>query len=359
MDHIYPTKDYKVYTIKDEVQKLKSSVTGCGLPLKFDDIAETEIPHNRLAETCIDLCKSYADYGDEVQNSTPGPFATFPEEGLQLNFVKMMQKENFKFKEPRVRETTLHNPEVNENKSKDLELFSDSVITVRFYEPYQYLPSVKNQPRFHLEYLVLGSNFLTDLRDKFYCPCNYGPFHDISGNPNEVVEPEFNAPNPGFFFIYDTFHNDTRNPLNPDYSETVHQWLKRFDYIRQFKTKTMQDTKFEDLNIRIGDPCVYQHQGACEHVFCITSVDLIDNSTSLLRSDYPLLSSSNRKRSTLCDICNKIDANFLVTNCALHVKDPMKLCYNCFLGFHYEKDGITKTCSFNAYRIYNVRANSQ
>ncbi|CRK99829.1 CLUMA_CG013137, isoform A [Clunio marinus] len=116
----------------------------------------------------------------------------------------------------------------------------------------------------------------------------------------------------------------------------------------------MEGKKFQDLNIRLGYPCVYQHHGACEHIFCITSVDLLDSSDNLKRSAYPIISKLSRKRSKLCDICGQMDANYLVTNCALHVKDPMNLCSGCFFSFHYEKDGMTKIGSFNAYRIFSA-----
>lgn len=202
---------------------------------------------------------------------------------------------------------------------------------------------------------MLGSNFLTDLRDIFYCHSNFGPFDDISEDPHKEGVYERDKPDPGFFFVHDVFYNDTRNPQNPDYSETVLNWYQRYDYVREFKTGIMQETKFEDLEIRVGYPNVYQHQGNCEHIFCVTSVDLLDHSNSLVRSDYPILSSTSKKRSILCDICGQTDVSYLVTNCAIHVKDPMKVCYSCFFGFHYASDGITKVCGFNAYRLYSMR----
>lgn len=272
--------------------------------------------------------------------------------------MKVLREGNLEFREPRVKDYSKFKDRIDEVKAGlcDLEPFTESIITVRFYEPFKYRASLKNQPRFHLEYQVLGSNFLSELRDKFYCHCNFGPFFDISDDPHKIIEEESKVKtNPGFFFIHDTFFNDTRNTDNPDYSSVLLNWLQRLDYVRDFKTGVMQNMKFEDLQVRLGYPCVYIHHGACEHIFCITSIDLLDTSNSLKRSEYPLLSSSSRKRSMLCDICGQTDASYLVTNCALHVKDPMKVCINCFFSFHYTKDGITKICNFKAYRIYSIR----
>lgn len=358
MDHIYPTKDYKVYKIKEEVEKLKTSIRESKMPKDFADIATKEgITSEKLKVATLELCGLYEDFGPDNPSNVEPPFETFPEEALQLNTVKALREGNLIFVEPRAKETIKPPEKANEIGllPPDLKPYENAVITVRFYEPYKYTPSMKNHPRFHQEYLVLDSHFLTDLRDKFYCHCNQGPFFDISDDPLSATDLESNAANPGFFFIHDTFYNDTRNPSNSDYSLTIRNWYKRVDYIREFKTASMENTKFEDLSIRVGYPCVYQHHGACEHIFCITSVDLIDPTQSLHKSDYPFLNASNRKRSTRCDVCALVDAAYLVTNCAIHVKDPMRVCSDCFFGLHYERDGITKTCSFNAYRLFSVR----
>lgn len=358
MDHIYPTKDYKVYKIKDEIAKLSTSVLSSGMPKNIEDIAlKAETPQENLKKFSIELFQSCEDYGEaESVESASDLVLQFTEEALELNCVKMLRELNCSFKENRVNDIgrfIKKDPEIIECQ-KNLVAFTDSVITLRFYEPYKYTPCIKNQPRFHQEYQVLGSCFLTSLRDKFYCQCNFGPFFDISDDPHSIPNYENDNPDSGFFFIHDTFYNDTRNPKNLDYAEVILKWFRRFHYVRDFKTAVMQDTKFEDLEIRIGYPCVYQHHGACEHLFCITSVDLIDHTNSLVSSDYPILMSSGRKRSTLCDTCSETDAAVLVTKCALHVKDPMKVCESCFFSFHYGKDG-SKICEFSAYRIYSVR----
>lgn len=360
MDHIYPTKDYKVYKIKDEVQKMSESVLTSGIPTEFDNIAAAAgISDQKLKKICIDVCASYENYGQDCPSNAEAPFAMFPKEGLELNFVKAMRNCKMPFVDPRVKKNMLTTKtEASLEAGDKLDAFKDSVIMIRFYLPYKYSPGIKNHPKFHQEYQVLGSNFLTELRDKFYCQCNFGPFKDISDDPHNIPERTPQTPDPGFFFIHDTFYNDTRNPANLDYSKIIVDWYQKQGYAREFKTALMQDTKFEDLQIRVGYPCVYQHQGACEHVFCISSVDLLNNSHCLVRSEYPILHSALKTRATMCDICGRSDAMFIVTNCPLHLKDPMKMCYNCFFHFHYENDGVTKTCSFQAYRMYSVRPNS-
>lgn len=355
MDHIYPTKDYEVYKIKDETDKLTQNVLMSDMPVKFDEIAEQlNLSDEELKKISLDICRTYEDYGTEDACDEPGPFASFPKEALELNCVKYLKANNIEFRDNRIKDIRLNQDRENKSDIQDLEPLKDSIITIRSYEPYRYIPSMKNQPRFHQEFLVLGSNLLSELRDRFYCQCNYGPFFDISDDPLKEPEPNENCGNPGFFFIHDTFFNDTRNTQNQDYSEGILKWLKNLSYVRDFKTGIMETTRFEDLHIRVGYPCVYQHHGACEHLFCITSVDLLDGSDSLCRADYPLMVEAGKKRAVLCEICSQNDATFMVTNSPFHVKDPMKLCENCFYSFHYTDD-VEKISSFQAYRMFSVR----
>lgn len=355
MDHVYPTKDYTEYVIKESMSDLRDLVINSEMPKTFDEIAETmNITEEELRTKSLEICKLYEDYGKDKPCDSGDEFSDFPEDALELNCVKFLRKESLNFKEARCKESHLITKRIEvDNENADMEAFHDSIITIRFYETFKYTPCVKNHPRFHMEYTVLGSNLLSELKDIFYCYCNYGPFFDISEYPTAKIINEENAPNPGFFFIHDTFFNDTRNPKNPDYSDSIIKWMKKFHYTREFKTANMQDTKFEDLKVRIGYPNVYQHHGACEHVFCITSVDLIDSSDSLNRSEYPKISLSSNKRTISCEICNKTEAEYIVTNCPLHVRDPTRLCENCFYSFHYI-DRTTKTCEFNAYKIYSL-----
>jgi snRNA-activating protein complex subunit 3 len=363
MDHIYPTKDYREYQIRENKERLQDRIKSSGMVSSFQDIARVlKIDEEKLKTKSLELCKLYEDYGTEMQKSNvEEPFDVFSEETLELNCLKYLRKGDLNFKDDRSKELraceNLVNPAANEE-DKDIEIHSDCVITVRFYEPFKYSPSMKNQPRFHQEYQVLGSNFLSELRDKFYCQCNFGPFFDVSNNPKVNITKHPEQPDPGFFYIHDTFYNDTRNEANPDYSDVIIKWFKKFHYVRKFKKGVMHETKFEDLQIRIGYPCVYQHHGACEHIFCITGVDLIDNSDSLVSSHYPKLSYVSKRRAILCDICGQTDATFLITNCALHVKDPTRMCERCFLSFHYVDEEL-KTCEFQAYRIYCVNPQSE
>lgn len=359
MDHIYPTKDYQEYQIEESIKKLQDCIINDDLPNSFDDISRVlKISGEKLRSKSLELCKIYEDYGSEKPSNVEEPFDVFSEDALELNCLKYLRKGGFQYKEIRNKERPSEKVlQTGNEEFKDIEPYKDSVITIRFYEPFKYTPSIKSHPRFHQEYHVLGSNLLSELRDRFYCQCNYGPFFDVSDHPKVNITRHPDQPDPGFFYIHDTFYNDTRNASNPDYSDVIINWFKKFHYVRHFKKGIMQATKFDDLRIRIGYPCVYQHHGACEHIFCITNIDLIDNSDSLLQSDYPKLSYLSKRREILCEICSQTDATFMITNCPLHAKDPTRMCDRCFFSFHYIDEEI-KTTEFKAYKIYRVNPDS-
>lgn len=152
-----------------------------------------------------------------------------------------------------------------EHKSDDMDQKLDLVpldeilITVRVYEPFVYKRNegTKRKPRLSQEFLVLGGQKLTELRDKIYCQCKFGPFTDISNDFENIQRTDFdeqreNTTNPGmdpgFFFITGTFYNDNR-ASNADYSTEIRQWMSRQSDIGPVKVKSMDDTKFKGIKL--------------------------------------------------------------------------------------------------------------
>lgn len=125
----------------------------------------------------------------------------------------------------------------------------------------------------------------------------------------------------GFFFIGDTFYNDTRQPTI-DYSEVIRNWAKTHDNIAELKTDSMEDIKFQDLTVRLGYPYLYQHYGNCEHLFTISDIRLISGTDSLIRAHYPLLKIVSSSKSVFCMICGVNEANMVVKDSSAHINDP-------------------------------------
>lgn len=247
-----------------------------------------------------------------------------------------------------------------DNQNADIQPFEESLLTVRIYEPFKYQSNsnVRMKPKLSQEFLVLGSQYLTELRDKIYCQCNFGPFFDISKQPNaehndSTVDKPFDH---GFFFITDTFYNDTRSPTH-DYSEVIRKWAMKSMDVGDMHTASMENTQFKDLTVRLGFPQVYIHHGNCEHLIGISDIRLIGQDDVRTRKQYPLLRIISSTRQIFCMICGLSEATFIVTNSTVHVHDPTYLCADCFESYHYI-DG-KKVGEFQAYRYYGNRPVSQ
>lgn len=251
----------------------------------------------------------------------------------------------------------------NLDESCDLKPLEDTLITVRVYEPFLYKrgQATQRRPRLSQEFFVQGRQRLTELRDKIYCHCQFGPFNDISDDFNSIQE----TPNQnqfeqtlskedgfGFYFITDTFYNDYRIS-NTDYTVETREWMSRQDSIGPVQVKSMHDTKFEDLNLRVGFPQVYRHHINCEHIVSFTDIRLLASDDSLKSTDYPILRCVSSTKTTLCMICGVIEASFVVRNSVHHIIDPTFLCQNCLISFHYI-DG-KKNGQFQVFRYYGNR----
>lgn len=244
----------------------------------------------------------------------------------------------------------------------DLTPLDEVLLIVRVYEPFNYIRgnnSALRKPRLNQEFAVVGSQLLTELRDKIYCQCNYGPFHDISndfksinGTPAELTEHSKMDHGPGFFFITDTFYNDKRHS-GVDYSTEIREWMTRQDDIDEMKTASMEQTRFADLNIRLGYPQVYRHHSICEHLFTFSDIRLLGADDSLKRCSYPMLRIVSSTKAIICMICGVKEASFVVRNSSAHIHDPAYLCKTCLISYHYIDE--QKQSEFEVYRFYGNR----
>uniref|UniRef100_A0A182K2P9 snRNA-activating protein complex subunit 3 n=1 Tax=Anopheles christyi TaxID=43041 RepID=A0A182K2P9_9DIPT len=221
---------------------------------------------------------------------------------------------------------------------KDLIPFREMVLVFRFYEPFKYKAGRRlGHPKLSQEYYVLSSQYLTELKDKIFCHCDTGPFYEIS--EDRTAKPTEKPPKSGFFFIHDTFYNDLREDANHDYSGVVRKWAERQSLIGELKTKRMEDTRFIDLQFRLGYPQLYQHQGNCEHLFVISDCRLLATTDILMRARYPWLNSYGFSRDVPCNICGHCQAQYIVQNSTRHIFDPAYICENCLVTYHYTEEG--------------------
>lgn len=236
-----------------------------------------------------------------------------------------------------------------------VDAFSDVLITLRVYEPFKYDPYNKHN-RFFMDYeiVVLGKQFLHEFRDMIKCPCDtVGPFMDISVDPSvdvRAADKYAGKTNSGFLFIGDTIYNDMRQEGNADYSREILAWAEKHPEVGDLKRGRMEEMQFMDLKgVRLGFPYVYQHFGACEHIFYFSDVRVISPADNRVRSDYPYLHLVKNMRNIVCDMCGIYEADHWVSGSSQHIFEPANLCAKCLASYHYV-DG-KKLGEFSAYRF--------
>jgi snRNA-activating protein complex subunit 3 len=163
------------------------------------------------------------------------------------------------------------------------------VAVVRVYRPVKStnrIPTVMfNKLRYNQEIYLLGSNKLSELRDFIKCPMDVMRPGDVSKDPSKVAQGKRanEMYKGGFFYINGCFYNDTRWPECIDYSKVIREWASsKKRGIGPFRVLKMEDTLIRDLDLRLGFPYVYVHQGEHEHVFSINDVRLVRDSPNFI-----------------------------------------------------------------------------
>ncbi|KAL5004355.1 hypothetical protein ScPMuIL_017811 [Solemya velum] len=236
--------------------------------------------------------------------------------------------------------------------------YPDVILLVYVHKPYYHTQGVTRQIlKIDHGFLVLGSQKLSDLRDRIRCVNDLAVPGDHSENPDSPVQ--YYAKDifkSGFFFIEDTFYNDFREPDSVDYSHCIREWAK--DPARKlgpYQNKVMEETSFVDLNIKLGHPYVYQHQGDCEHLIVFSDLRLLDRDDCQDVREYPKLIKRMLRRRTECRSCLTHSARWLVYNSEMAPENPCYFCDPCFKALHYDKN-MAKIGTFEAFKYFDSHA---
>ncbi|KAK8765350.1 hypothetical protein V5799_032041 [Amblyomma americanum] len=161
------------------------------------------------------------------------------------------------------------------------------------------------------EVAVLGSQTLLELRAKIQCVSDDVPIGDFSENPDKPQGPAASEIyKSGFFFIGNTFYNDMSDPSCRDYSEAIIEWAKEPRRgLGPFKKAIMGDVTFDQLEICLGYPYVYKHQGSCEHLLVFSDIRMHHAHDSQHLLDYPfVVKNFPVGKRVLCNLCRKSTA---------------------------------------------------
>ncbi|GBL95754.1 snRNA-activating protein complex subunit 3 [Araneus ventricosus] len=200
------------------------------------------------------------------------------------------------------------------------------------------------------EFIVLGCQYLTELRDKIDCvsdkaiPGDYSDYPDLP--PETTCKDLYKS---GFFYIDGTFYNDMRHADCRDYSEPIISWAASSNRgIGPFRKALMEKSKFIDLDLQLGYPYVYVHQGDCEHLIVFSDLQYYTHHHCSNRLQYPLHVSLKPKRRVLCMICRIHTAEWIVFDNKRLPENPFYFCKTCFFSFNYDENN-QKIGNFRAY----------
>ncbi|KAJ2493881.1 hypothetical protein IWW37_000267 [Coemansia sp. RSA 2050] len=187
------------------------------------------------------------------------------------------------------------------------------------------------------EYLVLGSQSLTVLRDAFYCISDF-----LISHRDEVTEnSKEKKTSSSYFFIEKTFYNDMRSPTATDYSRVITEWAsdperqEKNPKLRGLQSRLMDGARFLDLSIRLKQPYIFMHQGDCEHVLMFTDLRLLGPKDDQFVESYPKQIFRTRHMRHKCRMCSAYPAQFVTKNDFHSGMSPCYFCEKCYTPFHF------------------------
>lgn len=220
------------------------------------------------------------------------------------------------------------------------------------------------------EFLVLGSQRLSELRDQLYCLTDHLMHKEGKFDPS------------GYFLVEDVFCNDMRDPSAIDYSEPILDWLRnskdealaKWESILsgelqqkqrallgdaltpplpQFRAVEMHNIRFCDLWFRLGAGYLYCHQGDCKHHIVIRDMRLIHPEDVQNRASYPVLTFQLKTRHHKCSVCKIYRATKFTVDDKWAQENPCHFCDNCYYYFHYAEDNSLLYPDFTVYDYHH------
>ncbi|CAA3029379.1 Hypothetical predicted protein [Olea europaea subsp. europaea] len=218
------------------------------------------------------------------------------------------------------------------------------------------------------EFLVLGRQFLNEVRDKIYC------LTDVIMRKAGQHDPS------GYFLIEDVFCNDMREHSAIDYSQPILDWLEHSKddalekweciiagelqqkqrallgnekvHLPVFKALHMQNTRFCDLRFRLGAGYLYCHQGDCKHLIVLRDMRLIHPEDVQNRAAYPLVTFQFKLRYRKCSACKIYRAEKVTVDDKWAPENPCYFCDICYYMLHYENGSLLYS-DFSVYDYHH------
>lgn len=228
----------------------------------------------------------------------------------------------------------------------------EAVIALTYHRPQYHFGKADKRGKPSTSIHLLTHNTLLDIREAIKCPKDFEIPGDFSHAPDgyHIVKPAKDIYTAALFFIEGVFYIDRRTLKVQDYSKPIIDWLiKKGCTTKEFPVRNMSKTKLRDMEIKLGMPYVYMHQGNCEHIIQFTDIRLMTSDDCQHVNAYPVRLSLFASKFAICNSCHQRAVTWMVSNSTISASDPSHYCDVCFKMFHYDAKG-EKVCDFQAYR---------
>lgn len=102
----------------------------------------------------------------------------------------------------------------------------------------------------------------------------------------------------------------------------------------------MENVKFEDLDIQLGYPYLYLHQGDCEHLVVFSDLRMHNrNQDFKFYSSFPCRVGTVNRHKSKCNLCELNASKWIVYDNQHLPYSPFFFCENCFRSFNYNENG--------------------
>ncbi|EPY31206.1 snRNA-activating protein complex subunit 3 [Strigomonas culicis] len=149
-----------------------------------------------------------------------------------------------------------------------------------------------------------------------------------------------------FFFIGGTFYIDDRHRGEEDY-EDLSAAIRNYDPVANTAefaganlgfgacpVRSAAETRFADLQVKMGEYCVYQHLDRCSHAFALHGVRPLGPNMRTQRNQFPHRTMVKKGQVILCQMCGSFPSTIALFDDPLSPSNPSMYCAYCYEVLH-------------------------
>lgn len=156
-----------------------------------------------------------------------------------------------------------------------------------------------------------------------------------------------------FYINKNIYVDNLPDEVTKNHAKTMKEWTQTHGHF--IGDILSMDTKLLDLEVRIGEPYVYQHLGQCEHLFIFNEIKFAQTNDCLGKHSYPRVISVAKEKLKNCIFCSKcVSSVVMVCDDDRTPVSVNHMCEPCFMSYNYDHFG-DKIANFKAYRAIKMR----